>query len=184
MKKLFLLLSYLILFSACSSEDEQNSYTFRNSTNVDVIVKPFENLLDGAPMFYFEIPAGETKTYKTDYQYSIFDIDSDVSNLNFSYNFQGDTRVIYGFQKKVMYKITGTSNSANLTYVNSSGNTIQTTVSVPHTIGFDSFSGNFKYISAQSNNSSGSIRVEYFYEDSLVDSGFCESAYCIATASN
>lgn len=177
-----LILSFL--FTSCSKDDDKKNYTFRNSTNVDVIVRPFENLLDGAPMFNFEVPAGETRTYETDYDYSIFDLYSNTSNLNFSYKYDGDVRVIYGFQYKVAYKITGTSNSADITYVSSNGNTVQQTVSVPHTKGFASFGSDFKYISAQNNNDSGSIKVEYFYEDVLKSYDFCNSGYCIATASN
>lgn len=183
MKKNILIL-ILIVMTSCSKEEDKNNYEFRNSTSFGVVVSPYENLLDGAPNFAFNVNANETKTYSSEYMYSIFKITSNATNKNFSYKFSGNTRVIYSFEKMVLYKITGTASSADITYRSSSGNTIQSTVTLPYSIGYDYFASDFKYISAQNNTNTGSVKVELYYEDNLLSSDICSGNYCIATASN
>jgi hypothetical protein len=182
MKKITLLIAIFSIFG-CSKEDEKESYTFKNNTDYNVIVSPFENLLDGAPMFHLPINAHETKTYQSDYKYSIFDIKSSETTRSFTYDFLEDIRVI-NFTKIVEYRISGTATSVDLTYTDSTGSTRQKTVSLPYSLKFDYSASSFKYISAQNNSATGTVRVEIFIGDSFISSGFCSSAYCIATTHN
>ena len=184
MKNLTLILFSIFAFGCSNDSENLENYMFRNSTDYKVTVRPFKNLLDGAPDFEFTIPKGESKTYTSEYKYSIFDISSAETNQLFDYNFNGDVRVISILIPAVTYKITGSAGSVDLTYSTPSGGTEQRTVSLPYEITYSYFTNDFKYISAQSNSSSGSVRVELFIKNSLVDTGFCTSGYCIATAKN
>jgi hypothetical protein len=184
MKKIIVLFVLCFVFIGCSSDDNKESYLFRNGTNFTVKIKPYENLLDGNPDFEFILMPKETKAYQSDYIYSIFKVNSSETERNFSYKFQGDTRVIYDFSKMVEYRVTGSAASANITYTGSNGSTYQSNVSIPHTIGFDYFANDFKYISAQNNTNTGYVKVELYVEDILNSSQTCSSAYCISTASN
>lgn len=83
----------------------------------------------------------------------------------------------------VRYEITGTATSASLTYSNRSGGTEQITVDVPHTIEYDDFFDNFMYISAQNQDSTGSITVSIYRNGGLMDTATSSGAYVIATAS-
>ena len=173
-----------VLALGCSSEDSKESYAFRNSTQFNVIVSPANNLLDGSPDFDFLVPAGQTKTYKSEHMYSVFDVSSNETDLNFAYKINGSTRDIYSFRKMVEYKITGNVPSANVTFATSNGGTSQGNVSLPHTIAYDYFANDFKYISAQSNHSASRIKVEIHYMDRLVASDECAGDFCIATSSH
>lgn len=184
MKKLILLIISISVLGCSNDDNNQENYQFRNSTEFEVTVKPFKNLLDGAPDFEFTIKKGESKTYTSDYMYSIFDVSSKETSKLFDYKFDGDVRVISLLVPAVRYKITGTATSVDLTYKTSSGTTQQKTVNLPFEIEYPYYTGDFKYISAQNNSSSGSVRVELFIKESLVDTGFCNSEYCIATANN
>lgn len=184
MKKIILLFISISILGCSSDGDNQESYEFKNSTDYGVTVKPFKNLLNGAPDFEFTIPKGESKTYTSDYIYSIFDVSSNETNKLFDYNYEGDVRVISLLVPAVKYKITGTVNSVDITFSTPSGGTQQKTVNLPFEIEYPYFTDSFKYISAQSNSNTGSVRVELFIKNSLVDTGFCNSEYCIATANN
>jgi hypothetical protein len=184
MKKITYIILLSILFNCSSNDDDSQRYTFRNSTEFEVIVSPVDQFLDGSPDFDLIIGAGETKTYTSDYMYSLFDITSNNTSNSFNYTFQNGTRVIYDFQYKVLYRITGTATSADLTYNSPSGDTGQITSSIPRDLGFSSFQDDFLYISAQNNNETGSISVEIFYEDNLKASDGCGGSFCIAEASS
>lgn len=173
----------LISLTSCENDDiSSNDYTFRNPTEFDVIVKPnLELSQPNAPDFDFPVNAGETRTYKSDFIYGIFEINSNNTQRNFFYDLIGDTRVIYSFENKVEYRIYGTASSADLTYSTPSGGTGQTTVSLPHTIEYDSFEDGFLYISAQNNDEFGTINVEVYFEDNLKSSDSCSGSFCIAT---
>ena len=183
LKKLFMIFVIISALSSCESDDNNsNDYTFRNPTQFDVIVKPnLELSQPNAPDFDFPVNAGETRTYKSDFIYGIFEINSNNTQRNFIYDLIGDTRVIYSFENKVEYKIFGTATSADLTFSTPSGGT-ETTVSLPHNIEYDSFADGFLYISAQNNDEFGTINVEVYFEDSLKSSDFCSGSFCIATA--
>jgi hypothetical protein len=184
MKKIILLFFLTLLTISCTGDDSKsNSYTFRNSTSFEVIVSSNEDFLDGAPNFNFPIPAGETGTYKSENRYFLFEIKSNESDKIFNYEFQGDTRVIYNFNDKVLYKILGNATSADITYSTPQGGTGQGTVSLPYNLRFDSFPDSFYYISAQNNNEFGNITVEIYYEDNKRATDFCSGSFCIATAS-
>jgi hypothetical protein len=184
MKKIVLLFIGILIFGCSADKDIQENYMFRNNTDYEVTVKPFKNLLDGAPDFAFTIPKRESKTYTSDYMYSAFDVSSTETTKLFDYDYEGDVRVISLLVPAVKYKITGTVSSVDLTFSTPSGGTQQKTVSLPHEIEYSYFADNFKYISAQSNSSSGSVRVELYIKNILVDTGFCNIGYCIATANN
>lgn len=187
MKKITVLILTILIFIGCSSDDKksQESYIFRNSTDFIVTVKPFKNLLDGAPDFEFTIPKGESKTYQSDYMYGAFDVSSTESTWCINYKINGDTRVIYAVEATVKYKITGSANKVNLTYATPNNGTVQKTVSLPYEIKFCDFgTKEFKYISAQNDSGNGSILVELFVEDNLKDFSSCSGGGCIATAQN
>lgn len=88
----------------------------------------------------------------------------------------------------VSYEVSGIfTNSADLTYRNSSGGTEQKTVTLPHTIptiGPYIFSpGDFLYISAQNRASSGTITVTIKLNGATFKQSTSSGAFAIATAS-
>ena len=85
---------------------------------------------------------------------------------------------------EVVYKISGTAPSVNITLSNSTGGTEQySDVILPKVYSYSTFSDNFLYISAQNTGSSGTVNVECYYMGELKDSAHSEGAYVIATAS-
>jgi hypothetical protein len=183
-KKLLIIFVTITVLTSCIDDDLlSNDYTFSNPTIYDVKVKPnLELSQPDAPDFELNVNAGETKTYKSDFIYGIFEITSNTTDRNFFYDFEGNSNVIYSFEHKVEYKIYGTANSADLTYSTPSGGTGQRTVSLPYSIEYDSFGDSFLYISAQKNDEFGTINVEIYYEDNLRSSDSCSGIFCIATA--
>jgi len=86
--------------------------------------------------------------------------------------------------EEVVYKVTGTATSVNITLSNSTGGTEQYgNVSLPKVYSYTTFSDNFLYISAQNNGPSGTVDVECYYKGELKDSAHSEGGYVIATAS-
>ena len=64
---------------------------------------------------------------------------------------------------KIEYKITGTCDSVSVTLNNAQGDTEQhSSVTIPYTFTYDEYYDGFRYISAQNNNSYGSVTVKIF----------------------
>ncbi len=179
MKKIIPLLLSLLLFFSCTKNDYLYSEVFQNETDYDVIVTNRE----GSPDFTLEVPAHSTKTFNTNDLYGLFTITSNQTDLNFNYNLEDGVNHIFCYEYMVLYKVYGTVESADITLNNSEGKIHQGTYYLPCEFGFDYFKDDFKYISAQSNGY-GSLTVEYYKYDVLIDSDQCNGNFCIATASN
>jgi hypothetical protein len=184
MKKIIIALLVLFAFFGCSKDDPKEYYSFENRTKYKVKVKPTEKFLNGSPSFELLINPNETKTHESEYRYDIFDVTSTETNKLFDYNFSGDLWVITLLIPAVIYKVTGSATSVDITYSTSNGTTQQKTINLPYEIEYSYFSNDFKYISAQNNSSFGSVRVELFIKNSLISQGFCDGGYCISTAHN
>lgn len=74
--------------------------------------------------------------------------------------------------------------SCDLTYENSTGNTEQRSMSNTWQYEFNAYKDAFYYISAQNNNSSGSVTVKILIDGRVVDEATSTGAYVIATASH
>ena len=84
----------------------------------------------------------------------------------------------------VEYKVTGSATSVNVTLSNASENTEQySNRSVPYSYTFDSVAGNFLYISAQNQGSSGSVTSTIYVNGDVFETATSSGAYVIATAS-
>ena len=85
---------------------------------------------------------------------------------------------------EVEYRITGSASTVDVTLNNSDGGTEQYSgVSVPHTYSYSNFRDWFLYISAQNNDSYGSVTVAIYLNGVLKKSATSSGAYVIATAS-
>jgi hypothetical protein len=84
----------------------------------------------------------------------------------------------------VYYKVTGSTDRAGLTLRTSSGGTAQLTVNLPYTDPAMTFAkGDFLYISAQNERSSGSVTTTIYVDGKPWKSTTSSGAYVIATAS-
>jgi hypothetical protein len=83
----------------------------------------------------------------------------------------------------VVYKVTGTTNRASLTYQNAYGNTEQMEVDVPWTKTLKMVRGEFVYVSAQNENDSGTIKCEILVDGALTETASSSGAYVIASCS-
>lgn len=83
----------------------------------------------------------------------------------------------------VEYKVSGTASSVFITLETSDG-TAQFNADVPSSKTYAGFSsGDFVYISAQNNSSTGTVTVEIYKKGDTYKSTTSSGAYCIATAS-
>lgn len=186
MKKSLFILFSIILFSCSKDENNNQSYTFQNNTDYEVILSPSDitfEIEEEIPDFELIIPPNETKTYKSEFEYVLFDVFSFDSELFFRCNLSNDKYVITSYEYAVKYLIQSTANSASITYNDANGNTVQKTISLPKEIEFGYFYEDFLYISAQNETDFGSIEVFIYYFGTLLDRGACSSNYCIAEAS-
>jgi hypothetical protein len=87
------------------------------------------------------------------------------------------------FAPTVTYEVTGSASSVDVTYENEDGGTSQQSgVSVPWSYSFTGHNGDFVYISAQNNGSSGSVTVTIYKNDSVFKTSTSSGAYVIADA--
>ena len=115
MKKIVLLLACVFVFSCVDSDDlSTQDYTFYNSTDFNLKIVPDSYNLDEHD-FSFPIKSKETKTISVDDYFGIFEFEPETqTDKVIEYDFQGDTRVIYSFDYRVKYVISGTSKKAEL----------------------------------------------------------------------
>ena len=84
----------------------------------------------------------------------------------------------------IVYKVTGTCGNVSLTYENSSGGTSQiSSATLPWTYTFTASGYTFLYVSAQNNNSSGTVTAEIDVNGSVYKTSTSSGAYVIATSS-
>ena len=85
---------------------------------------------------------------------------------------------------EVKYEVTGTASSVDVTYENSDGGTSQSSnVSVPWEYSFTGNPGDFVYISAQNQGSSGTVTTKILTDGDKFKSSTSTGAYVIASAS-
>lgn len=84
----------------------------------------------------------------------------------------------------VKYKVTGTAETVDVTYENSSGGVSQESdVEVPWSYSFTGEPGDFVYISAQNQGQTGTVTVTIYRDGDVFKTSTSEGAYVIATAS-
>ena len=85
---------------------------------------------------------------------------------------------------QVKYEVTGTAQSASLTYQNKDGGTSQESdVVLPWTYSFEGESGDFVYISAQNSGETGSVITTIYRDGDVFKTSTSTGAYVIASAS-
>lgn len=185
MKKLLYLFITTTFFISCSNLDDLYDEQIFNNTSFDIIIKNdtrFGN--SDTKDFSYTIKAGETININTKNKLFPTAIITPQTNTErvFGIEFISNGWIINSYNAWVVYKITGTSKKADLTYSTSSGGTGQRSVSLPHSLEFkNQFMDDFLYISAQ-NDDNGSLKVEIFRKDKRKSSDQCFGFACIATA--
>lgn len=185
MKK-YLLIVALILTS-CSKEDYSKfNYTFYNSTEFDLIIVANEEISSGNTDFSYSIKSKETITFSLSGFYGLFNfIPSTPTERVFDYKFNSYEDLDYtiiSYEYEIKYMVSGTTNKASITYNTSSGGTGQSTRTLPYSIRYKNFNDDWVYLSAQSEDGMGTVKVEIFVEDKLKYSDQA-SGFGIATAS-
>ena len=130
MKKLLILLLVASL-TACSLLLEEKTYdtTFINNTSYSITVSDYA----GNDFDSFSIGSGKTKTIASKSEYDVYKI-TGPSTVLYDYTRSGNVITIYQFENTVVYEITGTASSVDVTLNNASGGTEQyDNVAIPHT---------------------------------------------------
>lgn len=83
----------------------------------------------------------------------------------------------------VTYEVVGTARSADLTYQNAEGDTVQKTIHTPWRLNLEAAPGAFLYLSAQNNNASGSVTCRIYVTGQLVRHATSTGAYKICDVS-
>lgn len=83
----------------------------------------------------------------------------------------------------VVYEVTGSAQSASLTWATTGGGTSQQTVNLPWNIKYTMRDGDFVYISAQNQGKTGSVTTTIKADGKTFKSTTSTGAYVIATAS-
>lgn len=158
---------------------EEYDVTIVNNSDFDLTVDSALNRFDS-----FTISPNETKVIKASSTTIFLNLSGDTGEYSMSYERDRTTYTIYQYEYYLEYEITGTATSVSVTLNNPSGNTEQyNPVLVPHTYSYKSFPDDFYYISAQNQNSSGSVTVSIYQKGKLIERASSEGAYVIATAS-
>ena len=85
----------------------------------------------------------------------------------------------------IKYEVTGTASTVDITYENRDGGTSQISDRyLPWEYTFTGKSGDFVYVSAQNQGSSGTVTVTIYDGDRILDTSTSSGAYVIATASD
>ena len=85
---------------------------------------------------------------------------------------------------KVTYRVRGTAGRVALTYRNREGGTEQSVVPLPWQVSFDARAGSFLYVSAQNQDTSGSVTCEILLEEVTRSTTTASGAYVIAECAN
>jgi len=95
-----------------------------------------------------------------------------------------DYELTAGTAPSVIYEITGSADTVDVTLNNATGGTSQySDVDVPHKYAYSYFSDDFLYISAQNQGEYGSVTVKIYLNGALYKSSTSSGSYVIATAS-
>lgn len=182
-KYLFLIVCISFLITSCEKDDKYED-VFKNNTSYNVKVEPHPLILEyNNATFELYLAPNETKSIKSNELYGLFQVTSKEIDKAFSYKLTDNINVIYCYDYKVRYVISGTAKEADLTYSTPNGGTGQCTRTLPYSVNYKEFGSSFLYISAQNATSIGSISVEIYFEDRLVASDSASGSYVIATAS-
>jgi hypothetical protein len=185
MKKLIYLIIASTFLISCSNLDDLYDEQIFNNTSFDIIIKNDTRFGDSYTKdFSYTIKAGETININTRNKLFATAIITPQTNTErvFGTEVMSNGWIINSYNAWVIYRITGTSKKADLTYSTSSGGTGQRSVTLPYNVEFkNQFMDDFLYISAQ-NDDQGSLKVEIFRKDKLKSSDQCSGFACIATA--
>lgn len=86
-------------------------------------------------------------------------------------------------ERTIVYHITGSAKSANVTYTNEQGGTEQKTITLPWKRIYFMLPGKFAYISAQNQGDRGSVTCSIELDGSTAKESTSSGAYVIATCS-
>ena len=169
--KIILLLS-LIIQSSCTVEDlSTNNYTFYNSTDYELNIVAHEKLSLGNTDFSYKINPNESISFQLSDFSGLFDfIPKEHTDRVIAYKFNSTKDFHYtiiDYEYQIKYVVSGSTKSALITYNGSTGSIGQTTRNLPYTIGIKNFKDDFVYLSAQSEDGYGNVKVEIFVEDKL-----------------
>ena len=171
MKKIYLILIAVLVFS-CNADDLSTfNYKFYNSTEFDLTIIADKEVSSGNTNFSYKIKPNETISFSISDFYGLFDFVPDVdTDRVFNYKFKSNGGLEYkiiDYEYKIKYVVSGLDNQATITYNTSSGETGQVTRILPFTRGYKDFKDDWVYLSAQGNNENSSVKVEIFVEDKL-----------------
>lgn len=184
MKKLSIL--FLLILASCNEQDFSTTYTFYNSTDFELNIQADEELSFGTNDFSYLIGANETISFTLEDFGGLFifvplETTERVFASKFNINQDFSYRIIdYDYQIK--YLVSGTADSALITYSTSSGGIGQTTRALPYAISYKNFGDDWVSLSAQGEDGNGFVTVEIFVEDDLKYSGQA-GGFGVATAS-
>jgi hypothetical protein len=94
------------------------------------------------------------------------------------------SRTIASPTYKVTYRVKGTAGRVALTYRNREGGTEQSVAPLPWQVSFDARAGSFLYVSAQNQDTSGSVTCEILLEEVTRSTTTASGAYVIAECAN
>lgn len=177
----------LLMMISCSEEDYSKfEYTFYNSTDFDLAIVPDEKYNLENSEFSFMIKPKETISFSLSGFYGLFDFiptQSTEKVFDVKYDINNELKYkIINYDYQIKYVVSGSAKRATITYNTSSGGTGQTTRNLPYTNSYKHFGDDWVYLSAQSEDGDGYVKVEIFVEDKLKYSSQA-GGFEIATAS-
>jgi hypothetical protein len=162
---------FLFILISCSEDDlSTTKYSFYNSTEYELNIVA-SNISIGNNDFSYNINPQESISFTLSDFTGLFDfipiIQTDrVFDYKFNISDSFDYRII-DYEYEIKYVVSGTANSALITYNTSSGGTGQTTRSLPYELSYKNFGDDWVYLSAQGEDGYGYVIVEIFVEDNL-----------------
>jgi hypothetical protein len=154
------------------------SWNVINATRVELSFGTHYTLIGEVPL----VGSYKTKTAEMPNKYNSYQL--------YAYNEYGKNSAYLEIQVKypeapaVEYRVSGSTNKVSITYANSNEGTSQLTTNTPWSYKFSTAkTGQFLYVSAQNQRSSGTVIVEIYRHGTLYKKSESSGAYCIATAS-
>ncbi|MCJ7483176.1 MAG: hypothetical protein MUO31_09450 [Thermodesulfovibrionales bacterium] len=171
-------LPIIVSFTADKTTVAVNETTYLRWTVTDAL--KLELSRNGSSMGEVNL-VGSIKINPTQYgqKWNVYRLDA----TNTDGSVYGEVQVIVNYPD-VEYRVSGSTNSVFITYANKDEGTSQTYAQTPWTYKFSGAkSGQFLYVSAQNQRSSGSVKVEIYKNGDLYKVSESSGAYVIATAS-